>query len=105
MKRSLVEFCVVLIVGLLLLAWFLKYTVTSRFDLIPGNIGDAKFLLYICEHWYQVFTGRASWLSPAFFYPQTGTLGFSDSLFLFGLVYSAFRSIGRDSYAAYEIVV
>src|SRR6266704_5306881 len=88
MKRRLTEWVVVLPVGLLLLGWFVKYTVMSRFDVIPGNIGDAKFLLYLCEHWYQVFTGRADWLSPAMFYPQTGVLGFSDALFLFAFVYS-----------------
>jgi hypothetical protein len=99
------EYCGALLVGVLILAWFFKYTVRSRFDLLPGNIGDAKFLLYLCEHWYEVFTGHAVWLSPGFFYPLTGTLGFSESLFLFGVVYSLFRVAGRDSYAAFELIV
>src|SRR5437867_2858617 len=102
MNRRLAELAAVVAVGLLLLGWFVKYTVTSWFDAIPGNIGDAKFLLYICEHWYQVFTGRADWLSPGIFYPQAGVLGFSDALFLFGAAYSLLRTLGFDSYVAYQ---
>jgi hypothetical protein len=105
MKFSLREWIRAAVVGLLLLAWFVKYTVISSFDVIPGNIGDARFLLYLCEHWYQVFTGRADWLSPGMFYPQAGALGFSDSLFLFGIVYSFLRKAGLDPYAAYQVIV
>ena len=91
--------------GLLFLGFFVKHTVMSRFDAIPGNIGDAKFLLCISEHWYQVFTGQADWLSPGFFYPQTGVLGFSDSFFLFGAVYALLRTLGLDAYVVYQVIV
>ena len=103
MKLSLKECIGVALVGLLLLGWFVKYTVTSRFDVIPGNIGDARFLLYLCEHWYQVFTSRADWLSPGMFFPQTGTLGFSDSLFLFGTVYSLLREVVEQGNAHRDV--
>jgi hypothetical protein len=70
MKPGVKEWVGVVFVGLLLLGWFAKYTVISGFDVIPGNIGDARFLLYLCEHWYQVFTGRANWLSPGTSIPR-----------------------------------
>ncbi len=85
--------------------WFFRFVVISRFDEIPGSIGDTRFLIYICEHWHKVFQGTAPWLSPAFFYPIKGVLGYSDALFLYAVPFSALRSFGFDSYTSFQLVV
>lgn len=91
--------------GLAGLAVFARFSVASGFDAIPGNIGDARFVLYICEHWHQVFAGRAPWLSPPILYPTQGVLGYSEAMFALGAAYSGLRHLGLDPFAAYQAVV
>ncbi|MTJ82188.1 MAG: hypothetical protein F8N37_14440 [Telmatospirillum sp.] len=88
--------------GTLIFFW---QTTSDGFDHIPGNIGDAKFLIYVCEHWYDVFRGLADWRSPAIFYPERNVLGYSDTLFLYGLPYSLLRRAHFDCFAAYQALV
>src|SRR5262249_13766258 len=69
---------------------------------VAGNLGDARLILYLHEHWYRVFHGEVNWLSPPFYYPARGALAYSHTLFLQGLPYSALRLGGLDPYVAYE---
>ena len=85
--------------------WFFRFVVISGFDEIPGTIGDTRFLIYICEHWHKVFLGTASWLSPPFFYPIKGVLGYSDALFLYSLPFSFFRYLGLDLFTSFQLTV
>jgi hypothetical protein len=59
----------------------------------------------ILEHWWQVFRGTASWLSPPFFYPAQGVLGYSEGAFLFALPYAALRFAGAGPLVSYQIVL
>jgi len=74
----------------------------SRLDLIAGNYGDARLVIYLQEHWYNVFRGREAWLSPPFFYPAKHVLAYSDTFFLQSLPYSLLRMAGLDPYVSFE---
>jgi hypothetical protein len=65
------------------------------FQMIPGDLGDARFNSVILEHGYQWLTGRVDSLwSPGFFYPFERVLGFSDNHFATFWVYAAARAFG-----------
>src|SRR6056297_1887251 len=47
---------------------------------IPGDPGDARFNMYVLEHGYRWLTGlEESFWSPAFFYPESMVLAYSDA--------------------------
>jgi hypothetical protein len=92
-------------VGLLGTAFFHIQQLSSHFDTFPGDRGDARLVVYIMEHWFQVFRGAESWLSPGMFYPVHGTLGYADMMFGYGLFYSVLRSLGMGLFEAAEVTV
>ena len=77
----------------------------SNFDKFPGDRGDARLVVYLMEHWYQVFQGLASWRSPSMFYPAEGTIGYADLMLGLGIVHSAFRALGFGMFEAAELTI
>jgi hypothetical protein len=77
----------------------------SGFNKIMGDPGAARFIIYINENWYQSLLGRASWRNPAFYYPIKNTLGLSDTLLLWQIVYAPARALGADPFLAFQIVL
>jgi hypothetical protein len=78
---------------------------SSGFRLLMGNDGDTRLAAYLCEHWFQVIHGQASWLNPQFFDPTTGVLGWSDTFFLYQIFYAPLRWLGCDPFLALQITV
>lgn len=76
---------------------------TSGFDKIVGNQGDARLVVALHEHWLQVLAGRAGWRDPGFFYPARGVLGYSDTFLLNMAVYGPLRALGLDQWAALQV--
>lgn len=75
---------------------------TARNDL-PGDIGDARFNIYILETVYLWMSGTgSSLLSPDMFYPFPFTLAFSDTHTGTAWVYALFRASGFDAYDAFK---
>lgn len=93
------------------LAWFMgaaiffRQQIGSGFDLISGDIGDARLIVYINEHWFRVFSGLAEFRSPPQFYPLEGTLGYSDAFFLYQIFYSPLRLLGIDQFLAFQLTL
>jgi hypothetical protein len=89
------------------LGMFFSYreVIASGFDHIQGDGGDTRLLIYISEHWLLALKGHQPWRDPGMFYPQTGTLGYSDTLFLYQPVYAPLRLIGLDQFVAYQMTV
>jgi hypothetical protein len=93
------------------LAWtlgaviFFRQQIGSGFDSISGNIGDARLIVYINEHWFRVFSGLADFRSPSQFYPLQGTLGYSDAFFLYQIFYSPLRLFGVDEFLAFQLTL
>ncbi len=78
------------------------------FQMVPGDLGDARFNSVILEHGYQWLTGQVDSLwSPGFFYPFEKVLGFSDNHFATFWVYAAARAFGavrEDAFLVWFLV-
>jgi hypothetical protein len=96
---------VFILIGLTFAVLFtLHPMIVSNFELMPGNIGDERFVIYILNHWYNVFSGSEQFFRLNFFYPDKLVLGYSDSFFLFGIIYSIFRLIGCDYFLSLQLL-
>lgn len=95
----------VLAIGLIALWLFHLPQFASGFDKFPGDRGDARLVVYLMEHWYQVFQRLASWRSPSMFYPAEGTIGYADLMLGLGIVYSGFRALGLGMFEAAELTI
>jgi hypothetical protein len=69
-----------------------------------GDLGDARFNLYILEHTFRYLTGLdSSYQSPDIYFPFPGTLFFSDLHIGSVPFYLLFRSAGASSFTAYTL--
>jgi hypothetical protein len=84
---------------------FFREQWSSGFDRIMGDPGAARFIIYVNENWYQSLLGHASWRNPAFYFPIKNTLGLSDTLLLWQVVYTPARALGADPFLAYQLVL
>jgi hypothetical protein len=101
-RNALAFYALAAVVGVLASGLSFAEFLTSRFDRIAGNFGDARLIIYLHEHWYNVYRGREAWLSPPFFFPVKHVLAYSHTLFLQSLPYSLLRLAGLDRYVAFE---
>ena len=70
---------------------------------LPGDLGDARFNIYILETVYLWMSGTGSpLLSPDMFFPFPYTLAFSDTHAATAWIYALFRIAGLDAYDAYK---
>jgi hypothetical protein len=96
-----------------LLLFFVVFTLELIFfrgmifnrDNIVGDMGDARLVSLIMEHWYKVFCGTEKIRDLSMFYPVKNTLGYSDALFLLSLPYSFLRAIGFQWMTAYQLTL
>ena len=75
---------------------------------VPGNLGDTRFNNLILEHLNSALHGLYGWLSPAQFYPEVGTVVYSDNHLGTFLFYSLFRSAGfsiEGAFQCWQIVI
>ena len=83
--------------GFLCVCAFLAGAYTLRAPLFSGGqLGvidavDGRMMQACWEHIYLCLQGEASFLSPPWFSPAKHTLGYTDTFFLNGLLYSVFR--------------
>jgi len=103
--KVMAEAVIYAVMGLLFGGLFFRQIVFSHFDLLLGDVGDARFIGVILEHWWQVLQGVAQWLSPTFFFPVQGVLGYSDALFLNVFPYVVLRFLGVEPFTSYQIVL
>lgn len=103
--QVLVSWLPVLLVGLVGTWLFHIPQFASRFDMFPGDRGDARLVTYLLEHWYQVFRGNDNWLSPQMFYPVKGVIAYADLLFAYSIPYSILRTFGLGIFEASEFTI
>jgi len=71
---------------------------------VPGDLGDARFNLYVLEHVYRWLSGEeGSLLSPGLFWPYPYALAFSDTHAGTVWVYAATRLAGLETYDAFKV--
>ncbi|MGY2733207.1 hypothetical protein [Sphingomonas sp. UYP23] len=73
------------------MALFFRFPILSGFDLGFGARDDAIIEISILEHWRNVLSGAEPWTTTAYFHPYTGTPGYNDGYFLYGVIYSFWR--------------
>jgi hypothetical protein len=77
----------------------------SGFDGAFGDEEDGYLALALIEHWRHVLSGAVHWSDPIIFFPQPGTLGYTDAFFLLGIAHAPLRLIGADAFTAYMLVM
>ncbi len=97
-RASLTALACALTTGLFYRQFFL-----SRFQLVSGDLADARSFIVILEHWRAVVLGLAPLTSPNFFAPFRGTLGYGEAMSLFAPPYLLFTGLGADRYFAYQL--
>ena len=95
----------VFVVSIIGAAVFFRDQWTTSFRAVMGNDGDTRLLVYLLEHWFQVFGGHAAWRDPAFFYPVKNVLGSSDGLLFYQVFYTPARAVGVDPFLAAQLSV
>ncbi|MBE9030891.1 hypothetical protein IQ266_14235 [filamentous cyanobacterium LEGE 11480] len=81
---------------------FLKETLVSGLQNIPGDLGDAWLVNYFFEHSWQLISNPqyvGSLFSPAFFYPQVDMLALSENMFGTAPIYWLFRGFNQPATA------
>jgi hypothetical protein len=89
--------------------WLLFYPMlSSGFALMQSDHGDTRFLNYVLEHGYRWLAGdphHAALWSPPVFFPQQGTLSYSESLLGVQPVYGVWRAIGFEPDTAMQLLM
>ncbi len=70
-----------------------------------GDCGDGKFCNLTVEHWYRFIRGKDSFAELRMFYPEKGTIAYSDMLMLHAVPYCLFRVLGLGQFMAYKYAV
>ena len=83
---------------------FFRHSILSGFAQISADQWDGRLLLAVLDHWRHAWRLEVHWRSPIYFYPAAGAIGYSDAFFVHGALYSLFRSLGANWFAAYELV-
>lgn len=75
----------------------------ADFSSVPGDLGDARLINYILEHFYRWIVGQASsyWNAP-FFYPHPYTIALSENMLGSAPIYAALRLLGLDMLSAFQ---
>jgi hypothetical protein len=77
----------------------------TGFDRAFGDDEDGYLALAIIEHWRHVFSGAVHWTDPIVFFPERGTLGYTDAFFLLGAADAALRGLGLDAFTAFMVAM
>jgi hypothetical protein len=102
-SRRAVRLSLLLLACLLTLLCWERSQLSNGFSLVVSDWLDGRIQASIIAHWYNVFRGLESWNSTAFFYPWSGTLGYNDGYFLYGVVASVFRHFGVDPFLSVDL--
>lgn len=92
---------VVFVAAVLASVAFFRAPVASGFDLFPCDGLDGSLIFGFVNHWKMVFAGARDWRDLGMFWPEANTIGFSDTFFLHGVIYSILCKAGLDSYYAF----
>ena len=100
---SALEIFLAIVACLLALLVFYRSHLFSDPPRFTGDSADPLIQAARLEHWFGVFRGRYHWRDPIFFYPEKNVLGYNDAYFLYGVLYSVYRSFGLDQLLSMEL--
>ncbi len=93
------------VAGLLLTLLLNYHSFLTNFNLVPGDQGDTRLVVFTLEHWYSALKGQETPLQLNMFYPDKFALGYADALILFAVPYVALRDLGIDYFTSYQLVL
>ena len=84
--------------------FFLENFIGFSLSYFPGDLGDARFNMYILEHGYRCLIGMEEhfWSAP-FMYPEPNIVTYSDNLLGNVPFYGFFRIIGFDLVTSFQL--
>ena len=94
----------VAVAGVFTVAFLFRVQIASGFQWLSGNRYDQVIDITILEHWFNAIRGLTHWSEVDYYYPAKQSLGYNDGYFLYGLIYSIFRSARLDPYLSAEYV-
>lgn len=99
--QNSIPFAMALITGLLMVPLALM---GLDFSFYPGDLGDARFNIYLLEHGYQTLLGKHEWYWNApFMYPVENVITISDNLLGAVPIYSVFRGMGFGIFTSFQL--
>ena len=86
--------------------FFFGQLVLTKFDAVPGDLGDSRFNAIVLEHGYRYLGGdgwhRPLWSPKWSFFPHKDVLAYSDNLFGTLPLYVLARCVGLGELAAFD---
>jgi hypothetical protein len=92
-----------ILAGVLAVVFLFRLQIFSGFEYLVGKILDGRLILVIVDHWRQVFAEGAPWKDIPAYWPERGTLGYSDTFFFHGIIYNLLRLTGMGQYTAFSL--
>ncbi len=100
------ELAIVALIFLSGLWFFFGQLVSTRFDAVPGDLGDSRFNAIVLEHGFRFLRGdawhRVFWTPNWAFHPHKNVLAYSDNLLGTLPLYIAARAVGLGEMAAFN---
>lgn len=84
--------------------WLVPYRIMEPgFSMVPGDMGDARFVNYCLEHGYLYLKGDvASFWDADFMYPVKNVIAFSDNMLGSMPIYALLRELGLERDTAFQ---
>ncbi|MEX2484360.1 MAG: hypothetical protein WED10_07370 [Brumimicrobium sp.] len=99
-RHLIIAFFTPLVLGLL---FHLSPYIGDAFHLLPGDLGDTRFNIFILEHAKQFMTGEVSeYWNANFMYPEPEVISLSDNLLGTSPIYALFRILGFDLFTSFQ---
>src|SRR5262245_4523663 len=87
--------------GVLVFRWDV---ISSGFREVTVAAGDGRANVFLLDHWFEVFQGKAVWRDPGQYFPEPGSLGYYDAHFLQALLYAPLRLLAIEKLLAFQIM-
>lgn len=85
--------------------YFYRYFFSSSFSRFQGDFGDGRLTSIIASNWWELATYSSGWRSLGIYYPSANALGYSDTLFISGVLVTPFRLIGLSPSLTFQITL
>lgn len=91
-------------IGLLAGLYFISFNIVGLgLSYFPGDLGDARFNMYLLEHARKFMLGQVNLWDAPFFYPKSNVITYSDNLLGAAPFYAFFRVLGFDIFNSFQL--
>ena len=102
-QKILIEYSFILIITTYLTTIKFEDFFNSKGQLVIGNYGDPRYILFMVEHFYQSLNiNFLNIINPPNLFPYKWTISLSDWLLFPGFFHAFFRTLGLDLFNSFE---